>query len=306
MEAAPRRRRKQDHAVAVPRASASFRGVGHHDRRGAVESHLLQLSVGEERDRAAVGRPERIAAEVRAFDRPRSLEPEDAARCARRPRRRRSCTCRRARWRDRTPVDEAPPRWRRDVSADHARRGRRAEGTPGNEARGRGRDERDRGDDPRHARALVRPRRDVELPRDPLELEPHVVRALPAIVGILRQAALAPRARAPAASAAAPREIGRGCSRRRSPRSGSAFVLPRRRAGRWPSRRAARRGRRCRCARRLRRLRAARAPCTGTCRGSFLPAVSGFCCGRAESVQLSRSPASLRQAEVEELRAGRA
>ena len=59
LERARGRRRKNDGAVSIPRAAAPIRGVGNDVQEAALDVDRLELAVGEEAERAPVGRPER-------------------------------------------------------------------------------------------------------------------------------------------------------------------------------------------------------------------------------------------------------
>ena len=143
---------------------------------------------------------------------------------------------------------------------------------------------------------------------DPLELHAHVVRGLPAVVGILGETASADaieRRRRHRRDRRDRRRLGPHDRGDRA-RPGSS---PRKPSGPSPSRRARCRTRRCRCARPPPCPRAAPAPCTGTCRGSCPPAVrfEPICVGSAVS-EARRSRARHRhrlgETEVEELHPG--
>src|SRR6185503_12934839 len=58
-----------DHPLAVPRAAASVQGIAQVLDRAATDRDFLQLSLGEEADVPAIGRPKRILALFRSRQR---------------------------------------------------------------------------------------------------------------------------------------------------------------------------------------------------------------------------------------------
>src|SRR5438874_716787 len=54
--------RKDDNAIAIPRAAAAGRSIAHRLGRAACDCDLPELSLGEESDDAAIRRPERKSA----------------------------------------------------------------------------------------------------------------------------------------------------------------------------------------------------------------------------------------------------
>jgi hypothetical protein len=57
---------KDDHTVLVPTSAAAVEGRAEGQDRPSGDIHLLQITVGKERDEAAVGRPEGVMGAIRA------------------------------------------------------------------------------------------------------------------------------------------------------------------------------------------------------------------------------------------------